>query len=92
MKDINLDKEAEEIIIKIIEKCNKNNTKSIIDLIDELINKDIKHKEIEILSLIPRKLAEKGYDIVDTNPLKIKEYSILFLLYIIFNKNYLSYI
>ena len=73
--DVNkIETEAERITIKLIEICSKNNSKSILDLFNELIDKKMKDRDIEILSLIPNILARKGYDIINTNPLELKEY------------------
>ena len=76
MKNTKIEIEAEKITTKLIEICNKNkqNNKSIIELFEMLLSPDMKDKNIEVLSLIPRKLAEKGYDIIETSPLRIKEY------------------
>ena len=73
--DVNkIETEAERITIKLIEICSKNNSKSIIELFNELIDDNMKPKDMEVLSLIPNILARKGYDIINTNPLELKEY------------------
>ena len=69
-----IETEAERITIKLIEICSKNNSKSIIELFNELIDDNMKPKDMEVLSLIPNILARKGYDIINTNPLELKEY------------------
>ena len=69
-----IETEAERITIKLIEICSKSNTKSILDLFNELISDDMKSNDMEVLSHIPSILARKGYDIINTNPLEIKEY------------------
>ena len=74
--DVNeIETEALKITIKMIEMCiKKSNNKSISELIDELISDNMKNNKTEILTYIPRKLAEFGYDIVETDPLILEEY------------------
>ena len=67
---------AEKITIKMIDMYNKNlvNNKSIMDIFNELLSDNMSDKSMEILSYIPSILAKKGYDIINTDPLVLKEY------------------
>lgn len=54
---------------KILDIIIKNKEKSLDDIIDKYIEKD----KMKVLNEIVKELSKEGYEIISTNPLKIKK-------------------
>ena len=63
---------VEELYNEIIDNCKKEKNVSL----DELAKKVDSENTIRLLVDITRFLAEKGYDIISTNPIRIRKYDI----------------
>lgn len=60
-----MSKQVHELIDIIL----KNNDKSL----DEIIDKYIKEDKMKVLNEVIKELSKQGYEIISTNPLKIKK-------------------
>ena len=56
-------------INKLIDIIINNKDKSL----DEIIDKYIKKDKMKVLNELVKELSKKGYEIISTNPLKIKK-------------------
>ena len=63
---------VEELYNKIIDNSKKDKNVSL----EELAEKADSKNTIRLLVDITRYLAEKGYDIISTNPIRIRKYDI----------------
>jgi hypothetical protein len=59
-----------EKLFNLIKKENNKTNKSLEDLVNEVDKKN----KIKLLYLITIKLADEGYDLVSTDPVRIKSY------------------
>ena len=59
-----------EKLFNLIKKENNKTNKSLEDLVNEVDKKN----RIKLLYLITIKLADEGYDLVSTDPVRIKSY------------------
>lgn len=73
---LDVEKRAEEICLKMINLYNNNKISNIgfLSLYAELLNEEDKSNYLEILSYLPTKFAEMGYDIVDSDVFEISKY------------------
>lgn len=76
MKDEKIKDLATKICSKMIDICknNKVNNRNLLEIYDSLIEKEYDGYKTEILTYIPLKLAEEGYEIVSSEPFCIKKY------------------
>lgn len=67
---------ADEISDKLISlwKQNKTKNKKIIDLYNEILDKEYKDIQYIILTYIPERLSIKGYEIVNSDFFELKKY------------------
>ncbi len=63
---------VEELYNKIIDNSKKDKNVSLEELAEKVDSKNT----IRLLVDITRFLAEKGYDIISTNPIRIRKYDI----------------
>ncbi len=63
---------VEELYNKIIDNSKKDKNVSLEELAEKVDSKNT----IRLLVDITRYLAEKGYDIISTNPIRIRKYDI----------------
>jgi hypothetical protein len=76
MRTEEIKKESNRIALElIIMHKNKNlKNKTLLELYEELLNKDYKKYYYEILVKIPNILSENNYEILNSKYLKLKEY------------------
>ena len=67
-----MNSKVEELYNKIIDNSKKEKNVSL----EELAEKTDSENTIRLLVDITRFLAEKGYDIISTNPIRIRKYDI----------------
>lgn len=67
---------ANEISDKLISLNNDKQTKekNIVELYNELLDKKYQEYRYDILSYIPKQLAVKGYEIVNSEHFELKKY------------------